>query len=229
MVRRPAGRRGGFRRRTGRQILPGRTYLAPGPVNGVLTTGIYCSGRNIPTSREKVQVGMAATATVDNVETGDSSAEAGLPRRRLAGKKLVLFILLPLLLIGGVGGGLVGTGVIGRPGEGGAAGDASEPASFAFFDLPDLLVNLSSTGKRPSFLKIRVSLELASEGDAAALQALTPRIIDNFQVYLRELRTTDLQGSAGMARLREELLRRVNAAVEPIKVRDVLFREMLVQ
>ena len=61
------------------------------------------------------------------------------------------------------------------------------------------------------------------------LQTLSPRVIDQFQVYLRELRPTDLQGSAGIARLREELLRRVNAAVEPIKVRDLLFREMIVQ
>ena len=172
---------------------------------------------------------MAATATVDNADRDDIGAGPELPRRRFAGKTLVLFILLPLLLVGGVGGGLVATGVIALPGRHEAGDSPQDPSSFAFFDLPDLLVNLSSAGKRPSFLKIRVSLELASESDAAALQALTPRIIDNFQAYLRELRTTDLQGSAGMARLREELLRRVNAAVEPIAVRDVLFREMLVQ
>jgi flagellar FliL protein len=56
-----------------------------------------------------------------------------------------------------------------------------------------------------------------------------PRIVDNFQVYLRELRVDDLQGSAGMYRLREELLRRVNLAVRPARVKDVLFKEMLVQ
>jgi flagellar FliL protein len=32
-----------------------------------------------------------------------------------------------------------------------------------------------------------------------------------------------------MYRLREELLARVNAAVAPVKVRDILFKEMLVQ
>ena len=53
--------------------------------------------------------------------------------------------------------------------------------------------------------------------------------MDNFQVYLRELRVEDLRGSAGVQRLREELLMRVNAAVHPIEVRDVLFKEMLVQ
>ena len=90
-------------------------------------------------------------------------------------------------------------------------------------------MNLSSTGKRTNYLKIKVSLELSKPEEVPVLQTLAPRVIDNFQIYLRELRTTDLQGSAGLARLREELLRRVNAAVEPIKVRDVLFKEMLVQ
>jgi flagellar protein FliL len=56
-----------------------------------------------------------------------------------------------------------------------------------------------------------------------------PRIVDSFQVYLRELRVEDLQGAAGVHLLREELLTRVNASVKPVKVNDVLFREMLVQ
>jgi flagellar protein FliL len=63
----------------------------------------------------------------------------------------------------------------------------------------------------------------------ARLQAVMPRVIDNFQVYLRELRVEDLRGSAGVYRLREELLVRVNSAAAPVKVRDVLFKEMLVQ
>ncbi|MFQ5467950.1 MAG: flagellar basal body-associated FliL family protein, partial [Kiloniellaceae bacterium] len=48
-------------------------------------------------------------------------------------------------------------------------------------------------------------------------------------VYLRELRIQDLQGSAGLQRLREELLLRVATAAYPAQVRDVLFREMLIQ
>ena len=58
---------------------------------------------------------------------------------------------------------------------------------------------------------------------------MLPRIVDNFQVYLRELRLDDLRGSAGVYRLREELLARVNTAVRPAKIKDVLFKEMLVQ
>ncbi len=46
---------------------------------------------------------------------------------------------------------------------------------------------------------------------------------------MRELRLEDLGGSAGLFRLKEELLFRVNRAVEPVRVTDILFREMLVQ
>jgi flagellar FliL protein len=72
-------------------------------------------------------------------------------------------------------------------------------------------------------------LELTNTADINRVELVKTRIVDNFQVYLRELRLEDLQGAAGMYRLREELLTRVNAAVRPAQVKDVLFKEMIVQ
>jgi flagellar FliL protein len=92
-----------------------------------------------------------------------------------------------------------------------------------------MLVNLNSSGRKAGYLKISVSLEVSSDKDMEQLRDALPRIVDNFQVYLRELRVEDLRGSAGLQRLREELLLRVNTAVQTAEVRDVLFREMLVQ
>ena len=109
-----------------------------------------------------------------------------------------------------------------------AEGDAPEGVGL-FHDLPEVLVNLNTAGRKSQFLKMKVSLEVASEQDKLIIDAVKDRVMDNFQVYLRELRIEDLQGSAGMYRLREELLRRVRAATAPAKVRDVLFKEMLVQ
>ena len=103
------------------------------------------------------------------------------------------------------------------------AGDA------VFYDLPELLVNLNTSGRKSTFLKIRIALELPNADDVPKLELVLPRIVDNFQVYLRELRIDDLKGSAGMYRLREELLTRVSAAAAPARVNDVLFKEMLVQ
>lgn len=165
-------------------------------------------------------------------DLGDIEIEA-TPRGGLNGKKLVLFIILPLLLLlGGLGGayfaGLLDP-LLGRS----AAPVEEEHAPVApqtvFFDLPQMLVNLNTGGKKNNYLKIAISLELSSQEDSVALQSLLPRVVDNFQVYLRELRVEDLRGSAGVQRLREELLLRVNNAVHPVVVRDVLFKEMLVQ
>lgn len=171
------------------------------------------------------------------VDGASEEAELARPKRIGPDKKKIIFIVLPLLLIVGVAAGAYFSGVAdpllrllksdhkaegARPKDG-----AVQPA--VFYDLPEILVNLNSPGRRQNFLKIRISLELQSPLDVSKVEAVMPRIIDNFQVYLRELRIEDLQGSAGMLRLREELLARVNNAVKPTKINDVLFKEMLVQ
>ena len=94
--------------------------------------------------------------------------------------------------------------------------------------MPDLIVNLNSDGQ-PRYLRLSVQLELANEADLKAVEAVLPRVIDQFQTYLRELRIQDLKGSKGMYRLQMELLSRVNAAAAPTEVKDVLFQEILIQ
>jgi flagellar FliL protein len=162
----------------------------------------------------------------------ETGAETSAPRkRRFSGKKIFIFLILPAVLV-------VGVVMFGLPmlsEKKSAEHAAQEEESHAesseafYYDLPDLLVNLNTQGKQPRYLKLLVSLEIHDEGTTATLDKLLPRIIDRFQVYLRELRTEDISGSAGVYRLKEELLSRVNKAIEPAKVSDVLFREMLVQ
>jgi flagellar protein FliL len=104
------------------------------------------------------------------------------------------------------------------------------PVKSVYFNMPDLLVNLNAgAGRRTSFLKLTMTVELRSVDDANQFEANLPRIVDNFQVYLRELRPEDLRGSSGFLKLREELLTRVQLAAAPARVNDILFREMLVQ
>ncbi len=98
-----------------------------------------------------------------------------------------------------------------------------------FLVIPNQRVNLNSEGGPPTFLQLSVQLELKSGSDKAKVEAVMPRVIDQFQTYLRELRVRDLKGSAGIYRLQAELLNRVNAAAAPIEVQDVLFQEILIQ
>jgi len=104
----------------------------------------------------------------------------------------------------------------------------AKPATFV--DLPDVLVNLSNAGNdRTQYLKVKIVLELPDATLVPQIQPLLPRVMDAFQTYLRELRPTDLDGSAGLYRLKEELTRRVNSAVAPNRITAVLFKEIVVQ
>ena len=177
-----------------------------------------------------------AKADTDTAEDqAEGSEGAAAPKKKMPGKKLVLLGLPVLLLLGG-GGAFMSGALDGLLGGGAPAEHAAEaepkpeePRHVLYYDMPEMLVNLNSAGRKTNFLKITVALELEDKQDVERLDKVMPRIVDNFQVYLRELRSSDLRGSTGIARLREELLRRVRLSVEPLKVNDLLFREMLVQ
>ncbi len=165
-------------------------------------------------------------------EGGEGAAAEGEGggKKKLGKKKIIIIAAVAFLVLAGGGGGAAFF-FLHKSGTDDAATAAAADAKNkpVFYVLGDLLVNLSGEGKHPNFLKVKVTLELADEKDIPLMDAIKPRIVDNFQVYLRELRIEDLRGSAGMYRLREELLLRVTEAAQPVRIRDVLFQEMLVQ
>ncbi|WP_018997908.1 flagellar basal body-associated FliL family protein [Hirschia maritima] len=106
-------------------------------------------------------------------------------------------------------------------------GNAGDPS---YYIMPDLLVNLASQdGDRQLFLKLKLTLEAEDPEMFSDIPKMLPRITDQYQMFLRELRVDDLNGSAGGYRLRLELLRRINIAIAPSRVDAVLIEEMLVQ
>ena len=107
---------------------------------------------------------------------------------------------------------------------------APPPKPPAYVEVPDMLVNLIGLpGERVQYLKAKIVLEVKEEKQAEAIKPSLPRVTDIFQTYLRELRPSDLSGSAGLFRLKEDLTRRVNAAVAPNQVSAVLFKEVVIQ
>ncbi len=108
--------------------------------------------------------------------------------------------------------------------------EAPPPKPPVFIDVPEILVNLAGQpGERVQYLKARIVLEIKEEKLAETIKPAMPRVTDIFQTYLRELRVADLNGSAGLFRLREELTRRVNTTISPNQVNAVLFKEFIVQ
>ena len=108
--------------------------------------------------------------------------------------------------------------------------EAPPPKPPTFVEVPDVMVNLvGAPGERVQYLKVKIVLEVKEEKQVEAIKPTLPRVTDLFQTYLRELRPSDLNGSAGLFRLKEELTKRVNAAVAPVQVSAVLFKEVVVQ
>src|SRR5918996_4972594 len=111
----------------------------------------------------------------------EEAAEAAPPpvvkKRKMSGKKLVLFIILPLLLFGGGGAAawfLLFQGH--EPVEGEVAeGEPEHPPIY--FDLDEMTVNLSTTSKRSSYLKLKLALELGAELLLRAQKAASPATV----------------------------------------------------
>lgn len=98
-----------------------------------------------------------------------------------------------------------------------------------YIDLPEMVANLNSNPRRPSYVKLVARVEVATPDDAERVRQAMPRLQDLFQTYMREMRPEELRGSAGIYRLREELIARADAAAAPARVDDVLFVQMLIQ
>lgn len=164
---------------------------------------------------------MAKKAKPRAAPDGEGAADAKPAGRR----KLVIALAAVLLLAGGGGGWFL----MKKPKQEASAAESKKPV--VFLDVADMVVNLASEPNqdRPRFLKLKVALEMKDQTVVGDVQPLLPRVQDIFQVFVRELRPSDLEGSGGIHRLREELLRRVNLAVFPSKVEAVLFKEVIVQ
>jgi len=156
----------------------------------------------------------------------EGEAAAAKPKKKLP-LKLIAIAGAAVLVLGGGGTGAYMFFFRGHHEEKPKVAEV-KPATFV--DMPDVLVNLSGgSADHAQYLKIKIVLELPDATIVPLIQPLMPRVMDAFQTYLRELRPTDLDGSAGLYRLKEELTRRVNVAVAPNHVTAVLFKEIVVQ
>jgi flagellar FliL protein len=187
----------------------------------------------------------AQATEAEEAKTSESGEEGGeeSPKK---GKKKLVFIAGGLVLVIAVVAGLFLSGMLGgdekkldehgnpieelseeeKAAKEAAAAEAAKPV---YYELPEFLVNLNSTTSRVSFLKMSVTLELRDAAAVITMDANKPRIQDTFNTYLRELRPADIQGSAGIYRLRTELISRLNSTIEEGAVKDILFGEIIVQ
>jgi flagellar FliL protein len=176
--------------------------------------------------------GKTSSGRSEKNEEPPADAEDPAPPKKSLGKKKLIILAAPLLLIG-IGAGLWFSGVLpkllGMQHADPHAQEAAKPSIPVFVDLPDMIANLNSPSNKPSYIKLQARLEVSRPEDVDKVKQEMPRLQDIFQTYLREMRPEELRGSPGIFRLREELLGRANVAVAPVKVNDVLFTQLLIQ
>lgn len=176
------------------------------------------------------KISMAKDKKEGEAAAADAADGEGAAKGGFLSKKLIIMAAAGLLVVGGGGaGGYFFLFKKSAPKEEKVAAAPVKPPP-TFVDLPELMVNLQSTQPgRSSYLKAKVVLEIEDAKLAEQVKPLMPRVMDAFQTFLREVRPNDLEGSAGLYRMREELTKRVNLAVAPSKVNAVLFKEIVVQ
>jgi flagellar FliL protein len=161
----------------------------------------------------------------------DAAPESPEPKGPAGGRRKLILLAAPVALVG-IGAGLWFTGVL--PGLLGmrhpsATSEQAKSSTPIFVDLPELIANLNSNPQRPNYVKVTVRLEVTKQEDVDRVKAAMPRLQDLFLTYMREMRPQELRGSAGIYRLREELIARANLAAAPARITDVLFTQMLIQ
>lgn len=162
----------------------------------------------------------------DNEAEGAADGAEAIPAKK--GKLKLIIAVAGFVAILGAGAGWFFL-TRGHHGEEKHA-EAPPPKPPSFIEVPDMMVNLvGAPGERVQYLKVKVVLEVKEEKQLEAIKPTLPRVTDLFQTYLRELRPSDINGSAGLFRLKEELTKRVNLALAPQQVNAVLFKEIIVQ
>ena len=169
-------------------------------------------------------------------EDGAASAEGDAAAAGDGKKKLLMMAGIGVAILLIVVGAAVWFFVLRKPStpdadtvvSGAPAGDIKAGASV-FYDVPEFSLNLAQTGQQDHFLRLKVTLELASADEEKQVETNAARLQDDYLQYLRQLRLDDLRGNAGLQRIKEDLLLRASQTLAPVRVKNVLFREVLVQ
>lgn len=157
-----------------------------------------------------------------------------VPEPKKSGRKmLVIGGAAVLALLAGGGGAwwfMRGGGSAEASGEHEAAAEApeGEAGSSSYIEVPPMIVNLRGSDSQARFLKLRFII-VAADGKTDKVKDKLPAVLDALQPFLRELRPDDLNGSAAVFRIKEEMMTRATQALGAGMVKDVLIQDLVQQ
>ena len=157
-------------------------------------------------------------------DSAEPSAAAPPPKRSRA---LAVALVATVLLGGGSFAGIY-TGLLPMPDEliGGDAAEAAVPAvQAAFVPLDEMVITLGPDAAA-RHLKVRLVIEV-EPGAEEVVGAISPRVMDVMNTFLRAVDEGDFEQPRRMMRLRAQMLRRVRMVAPAGTVRDVLVQEFV--
>lgn len=142
------------------------------------------------------------------------------------GKLPILIIAIALVLL------LAGTGAFVMKAKGSKKTKGEITGPTASLPLGEFLVNLADSPQM-RYLKANVVLEVQGEVPAAGGHgegaATDPKVRDAVIQVLSSKRMADLTGAEGKEKLKEDIIKAVNARMEKAKVTEVFFNEFAMQ
>ncbi len=175
----------------------------------------------------------------------DDPEEAGEKKKKKKSKAMLIG-LVGALLLGGASFYGVYSGMIPLPFGGAEPEAAHGPAAdahadgaqehgevaaaarytpAAFVAMEPLVISLGATA-RSRHLQVTLSIEV-EPGTESEVTAVTPRINDVLNTYLRAVDEREFEVPRAMLRLRAQMLRRVRLVTPPGAVRDVLIQQFV--
>jgi flagellar FliL protein len=139
--------------------------------------------------------------------------------------KVILAIIALLLLM--VGGWFIYKNIVHNEEK---TIEESLMGQIFFLDLEPITVNLRAGSENNlAWLRIKVTLEVKGQNNYDLLKKMTPKVMDVFQTYLKELKKSDLDGSFGIYKIKDEMMMRINVILAPTQIENILFQEFILQ
>ena len=154
------------------------------------------------------------------------ATEEEAPKKR--SKKPLLIGLVLALVLGGGGFYATFSGMILGGGSEDHAAVEQAPGPLmgvAFVPLETIVISLAPDSGS-EHLRFTAQLEVVDTA-AADVTTLTPRILDVINSYLRAIDTASIEDPHAMARLRAQMLRRIQVVTGEGRVRDLLITEFV--
>lgn len=161
-------------------------------------------------------------------------------------KKLILFIVLPLLLLIGAALGALVAGLVpgvNIPGltpahktvekkmedQGAPSSSKPSPVGAVSYVLNEFVVNVNTNRTYPVFLLLSLAVEMANENVRPIMVSQEPRIRDAMIVYLSGLTPNELNGYDGIQRVRDHAWQVLKTFIDPKNIVNVQIMKLTVK